>query len=94
MHCANLAERAIQTWKSCMKSSMALVPTDFPIALWCRMCQQVDLSVNIIQKCRQNPLLSAWAAMEGKCHFNATPIAPPATEMMMHKKPNKRRTWG
>ena len=94
MHRTNPAERAIQTWKSCKKSSLASVPQDFPIALWCRMCPQVDLSVNIIRKCRQNPLLSAWAAMEGEYHFNATPIAPPGTEMMMHQKPIRRKTFG
>ena len=94
MHRANPAERSIQTWKACMKSTMASVPSDFPIALWCRMIEQVDLSVNIIRKCRQNPLLSAWTAMEGEFHFDATPIAPPGTEMMMHDKPNRRKTWG
>ena len=94
MHRTNPAERAIQTWKSCKKSSLASVPPEFPISLWCRMCQQVDLSVNIIRKCRQNPLLSAWAAMEGEYHFDATPIAPPGTQLMMHEKPNRRPTWG
>ena len=88
MHRANPVKRAIQTWKSCMKSLMASVPTGSPIALWCQMCQQIDLSVNIIRKCRQNLLLSAWAAMEGKYHFDATPIAPPDTGIMMHEKPN------
>ena len=94
MHRTNPAERAIQTWKSCKKSSLASVPTDFPLALWCRMCTQVDLSVNIVRKCRQNPLLSAWAAMNGEYHFDAHPIAPPGTQMMMHEKPGRRKTWG
>ena len=94
MYRTNPAKRAIQTWKSCKKSSLASLPKDFPISLWCRMCPQVDLSVNIIRKCRQNPLLSAWAAMQGEYHFDATPIAPPGTEMLMHDKPNRRRTWG
>ena len=94
MHRTNPAERAIQTWKSCKKSSLASVPNDFPMALWCRMCDQVDLSVNIIRKCRQNPLLSAWAAMNGEYHFESHPIAPPGTQMMMHEKPGRRRTWG
>lgn len=38
MHRTNPAEKAIQTWKSCKKSSLASVPHDFPTALWCRMC--------------------------------------------------------
>ena len=32
--------------------------------------------------------------MEGEFHFDATPIAPPGSEMLMHEKPNRRRTWG
>ena len=93
-HRANPAKRAIQTWKSCMKSTIASLPQKFPLGLWCRLCPQVDLSVNIVRKCRQNPALSAWAAMEGEYHFNATPIAPPGSEMMIHKKPGRRRTFG
>ena len=47
-----------------------------------------------MRKCRQNPLLSAWAAVEGEFHFDATPIAPPGSEMLMHNNPNRRRTFG
>ena len=32
--------------------------------------------------------------MEGKFHFDATPIAPPGSKMYMHDKPGKRRTFG
>ena len=94
MHRSNPAERAIQTWKSCMKSTLASLPPKFPIGYWCRLLDQVDFSVNIVRPCRMNPLLSAWAAMEGEYHFDATPIAPPGSEMLMHEKPNRRRTFG
>ena len=93
MHRTNPAERAIQTWKSCMKSCMASLPPNFPMAYWCRLSDQVNFAVNIVRKCLRNPLLSAWAAMEGEYHFDATPIAPPGSEMMIHEKPNRRRTW-
>ena len=94
MHRTNPAERALQTWKSCGKSVLASLPPKFPIAYWCRLAPQINFCVNIVRKCWQNPLLSAWAAMEGEFHFNATPIAPPGSEMLMHKKPNRRSTWG
>ena len=32
--------------------------------------------------------------MKGEYHFNATPKAPPGSEMMLHDKPNRRRSWG
>ena len=32
--------------------------------------------------------------MEGKYHFDAAPIAPPGSEMIMHENPNQRMTFG
>ena len=69
------------------------LPT-FPIAYWCRLLPNIDFSFNIYRACRQNPLLSAWAALEGEYHFDATPIALPGSEMVMNEKPNQRRTFG
>ena len=94
MHRTNPAERGLQTYKSCGKSILASVPPNFPIALWCRLAPLIDFCVNIVRKCRQNPLLSTWAAMEGEYHFDATPIAPPGSEMLLHEKPNRRKSWG
>ena len=89
-HCPP-AEKAVQTYKSCFKSVTASLPNSFPIGYWCRLCEQVDLCVNIVRACRRNPLLSAWAACEGDFHFDSTPIAPPGTEMLMHNK--NKKTW-
>ena len=94
MHRTNPAERALQTYKSCIKSTIASLPPTFPIALWCKLLPQIDLSVNIFRKCRQNPLLSSWAAMEGEYHFDLTPIAPAGSKMLMHEKPGRRQTFG
>ena len=89
-HCPP-AEKAVQTYKSCFKSVTASLPNKFPIGYWCRLCEQVDISVNIVRACRRNPLLSAWAACEGDFHFDSTPIAPPGTEMLMHDK--NKKSW-
>ena len=32
--------------------------------------------------------------MEGKLHFDATPIALPGSEMLMHQKPARRSSFG
>ena len=40
-----------------------------------------------------NPLLSAFEAMDGMYSFDATPMAPMGTEMLMHLKPVRRNTW-
>ena len=94
IHRTNPAKRSLQTYKSCIKSTIAFLPPTFPITLWCNLLPQIDLSVNIVRKCRQNPLLSARAAMEGKYHFDSTSIAPAGSELLMHENPGRRRTFG
>ena len=47
-HC-HPAEKAVQTYKA----------AQFQIAYWCRLLTQMNLRVNIVRSCRQNPLLSA-----------------------------------
>ena len=94
MHRTNPSERLIQTYKSCIKPIVASLTPTFPITYWCRLIPQVDLSINIVRKCSQNPLLSAWAAMKGEYHFDATPVATQGSEMLMHEKPNRRKTFG
>ena len=92
-HC-DPAEKAVKTYKATFKSILASLPKNFPIAYWCHLLPQTDLGVNIVRLNRQNPLLSAWAAMEGKVHFGSTPISPPGSEMLMHQKPARRSSFG
>ena len=92
-HCAP-AEKAVQTYKACFKSVTASLPAAFPISYWCHLLEQIDLSVNIVRPCRQNPKLSAWAATEGEFHFSSTPIAPPGTELLMYVRPENRKSFG
>ena len=92
-HCRP-AEKAVQTYKACFKSTTASLPPEFPISHWCRLIDQVDFTVNIVRPCRQNPRLSAWEACNGDYHFDSTPIAPPGTAMLMHVKPGNRSSFG
>ena len=47
----------------------------------------------MLRPCWQNPLLSAFEAMEGSFSFDATPMAPPGTEVLIHLKPTRRKSW-
>ena len=40
-----------------------------------------------------NPKLSGYAYVFGQFDFNATPLAPPGTKVLVHSKPNNRATW-
>ena len=94
LHRKNPAEWASQAYKSCVKFKIVSLPPTFPISYWCRLQSQIYFRVDIVRKCRQISLLSAWAAKGGEFHFNTTPIAPPGSEILMYKKPNRRRTFG
>ena len=42
---------------------------------------------------RLNPLLPAFEVMEGSFSFDATPMAPPSTEVLVHMKPTHHKSW-
>jgi hypothetical protein len=94
MHRTNPAERAIRPWKNHFLAGIAGLPKSFPIANWCRLTKQCNATLNMLRPCRPNPLLLAYEALEGSFSFNATPMAPLGTEVLVHMKPNRRSTWG
>jgi hypothetical protein len=94
IHCTNPAKRAIRTWKNHFLAGMAGLPKSFPIANWCCLTMHCDATLNMLCPCCQNPLLSAHEALEGSFSFNATPMAPLGTEVLIHMKPNLQRKWG
>ena len=93
MHRTNLAERAVRTWKNHFTAMRAGTPPSFKMANWCKMLEQADITLNMMRPCTLNPNLSAFEAMEGMYSFDATPMAPIGTEMLMHLKPVRRNTW-
>jgi hypothetical protein len=55
---------------------------------------QANITLNLLRPCRQNPALSAHAAIHGSYAFEVTPMAPPGTKAFIHIKPHKRASWG
>jgi hypothetical protein len=93
MHCTNPAKRAVQTWKNHFTASIASISSLFLIANWCQLTPQSDMTLNMMPCCL-NPHLSAHKAMEGLFLFDATPLAPLGTEVLVHLKPTRRKSWG
>ena len=93
MHRTNIAERCVRTWKNHFSATRAGTPPSFRMANWCRMTEQCDITLNMMRPCTINPKLSAFEAMEGTYSFDATPMAPVGTEILMHLKPIRRHTW-
>ena len=92
-HRQNLAERAIHTFKSHLKSGLASVDPNFPLSKWDRLIEQTNLTLNLLRSARSDTKLSAYAYMFGEFNFSATPLAPLGTKSVAHIKPNQRRTW-
>ena len=93
MHRRNAAERAIRTFKNHMMSGFATCDKDFPILEWDRLLTQAEITLNLLRTSRVNPKLSAYSYLFGNFDFNKTPLAPPGTKVLIHKKTKDRGSW-
>ena len=93
LHRTNATERAIQTYKDHLIAGLSSCYPNFPLHLWNRLIPHGTLTLNLLCPSRLNPRLSAEAQLNGDFYFNRTPLAPPGTRVVVHEKPNNRRTW-
>jgi hypothetical protein len=93
IHCTNSAEQAFCTWKNHFTAGIASLPKSFPITNWCRLTSQCDYTINMLCPCCQNILLSAFEVMEGSYLFDATPMVPPGTKVLLHLKLTRCKSW-
>ena len=93
MHRRNAAERAIRTWKNHFLAGLCSTDDKFPIHLWDRLLVQATLTLNLLRPSRRNPRVSAYQMLEGVFDFNKTPLAPPGTKVILHEKPQQRKSW-
>jgi len=93
MHRRNAAERAIQTFKDHFKAILCSCDPRFPLFYWCLLIPQAVLTLNLLRTSRLNPKLLAWSCLNGPFDYDAHPIAPLGTHVVMHQKPGQRATW-
>ena len=93
MHCCNAAERAIQTFKDHFKAALCGCDPRFPLCYWCFLIPQSVLTLNLLRTSRLKPKHSTSACLNGSYDYNANPIAPLGTHIVMHQKPSQRATW-
>ena len=60
---------------------------------WYKILEQCDITLNMMRPCTTNLNLSSFEAMEGIYSFDATPMAPVGTEILIHVKPICRQLW-
>ena len=92
-HQRNVAEKAIQTWKAHLVSVLCGVSETFPMNLWDKILEQVDLGCNMLRMANANPHVSAHAYLNGPHDFNRMPLAPLGIDCMMYIQPDKRNTF-
>jgi len=61
--------------------------------LWCHLIPQTVLTLNLLRTSSLNPKHSAWSCLIDPYDYNANPIAPLGTHVIMHQKPGQRATW-
>jgi len=93
IHQHNAAERTIHTFKNHFIAGLCSTNKNFPIHLWDCLLPQAELTLNLLCGSCLNPWLSVWAQLFGPVDFNCTPIAPPGTCIIIHKKQNMRHSW-
>ena len=93
IHHRNAAERAIRTYKNHFIAGLASTDKYFPLHLWDKLVPQAEITLNLLRNSRLHPHLSAYAHLFGPFDFNATPMAPPGTKVLIHEKPHQRATW-
>jgi hypothetical protein len=96
MHRRNASERAIRTWKNHFTASLCSTGKEFPMHLWHHLIKQATLTLNLLRASRRNPKVSIYSILEGTFDFNATPMAPPGTKVLIHERKKTRivgPTW-
>jgi hypothetical protein len=91
---ANIAERAIRTFKNHFISILCSGDSNFPMNEWDRLIPQTILKLNLLRSSRIHPSLSAHASLFGNYDFNRAPIAPPGTKILAHVIAESRTTFG
>ena len=94
MYRRNLAERAIQIFKSHFIAMLCGCDPGFPLHLWCRLIPQAEVTLNLLHTSRLNPKLLAYAQVQGQFDYNRTPITPPGTRVIVYKNAAQRGTYG
>ena len=94
-HRANPSERGVRTAKNHIIATLATADKQFPLKLWGKCKDQMEITLALTRKCPNNPNISTYEALYGhKYNFDAKPMVPIGTRVVIHDKSNERNTWG
>ena len=93
-HRSNRAERAIQSFKNHMISSLSTISTQFPMKKWPLLLEQVLLTLNHLRPSSADDSISAYEGLhKSKFDFNRYQLRPVGTFAKVFVDPSNRQTW-
>ena len=93
IHQRNSAEQVIKTFKEHFIAGLSSTQKYFPLHLCCRLIPHIILTLNLLRQSRMNPKLSGYVQLHGEFNYDATPLSPPGTQVIIHENPTVRGTW-
>jgi hypothetical protein len=92
-HHRNLAEKAIQTFKAHLISTLCGADTEFPLHLWGQLLPQAEHMLNMLRQSTVTPTVSAYTYLWGQHDYKANPFAPLGCKVEAHIMPDVWETW-
>ena len=94
VHRRNAAERAIRTFKDHFLAILAGTDPTFPADRWDLLLPHAELTLNLLRPSNTPATAaSAWHALFGNFNFDATPIGPAGSRVLIHNKASLRQSW-
>ena len=86
-HRTNRAKHTIQTGSNHIVFTIATMDPDFPIRYWCYGIEQMEMTMNMLQKTHVNPKILAFAYLHGQFSYDAVPVLPFGWKMVCFEDP-------
>ena len=93
-HRRNVAERAIQTFKSHFIGVLCGVSETFPMWMLDEQIPQVDMQINLLRFSNVAPNVCVWTKLNGQHDFHRHPLAPLGIDMHILEPPATRKSGG
>jgi hypothetical protein len=92
-HCANMAERSIQTFKDTFVATLATTDVEFPLQLWDKLAPQVQDMLNLLRESRTTPGILVYEALNGPYDWGHYPLVPIGCNAIIYEALAVRGSW-
>ena len=93
IHRRNSAERVVLTFEEHFISGLSSTHKDFPLHIWFQLLPHASITLKLLQKSCMNPKRSGYAQLHGEFNYDATPLSPIVTQVIINEGTTVRGTW-